>query len=334
MILPTYDCNLRCWYCTQKHESIHMSEDILQRVRHNISSAISSGKYTTMMLDWFGGEPLLAYDEVLSLTSYTAKLCSKHNMAFICGITTNGTLLDSDKISKLHDAGITSYQITIDGIKTEHDSIKRLNNVSAFEKTLENICLILPHTPCTLRFNYTHKNLKPQELITQVSDKIPENLRKNLRFSLHKVWQEDMDKIKKSDVNQLFTLAKANHLNPDMPCYDMCYADQQNFFCIFPNGKVGKCDNSDIGSVPGRILENGRIEWPLSNGYEIPVAQQSDSECYSCKYLPICWGPCAPRRKAMLQNGGVIRCYLPDRDEAMKKSILNRCMTLTGVVFD
>ena len=59
MLLPTYECNLRCWYCTQKHESIHMSEDILKRVRLNISSAISSGKYATIMLDWFGGEPLL-----------------------------------------------------------------------------------------------------------------------------------------------------------------------------------------------------------------------------------------------------------------------------------
>ena len=332
MLLPTYECNLRCWYCTQKHESIHMSEDILKRVRLNISSAISSGKYATIMLDWFGGEPLLAYDEILALTSYTAQLCSKHNMTFICGITTNGTLLDSEKISKLRDVGITSYQITIYGIKSEHDSIKRLSNKSAFEKTLENIRLILPHTPCTLRFNYTHKNLKPQELITQVSERIPENLRKNIRFSIHKVWQEDVCNINKSDVNHLFTLAKDNHLNPDMPSYDMCYADQQNFFCIFPNGKVGKCDNSDIDTVPGRILNDGRIEWPSTNGYDIPVAQQSDSECYFCKYLPICWGPCVPRRKTMLKNGGHIKCFLDDREKAMKENIINRCITLTGAI--
>lgn len=324
MVLPTYECNLNCWYCTQSHEKILMSKNLTERIKKNIHTAVESKQYSRLMLDWFGGEPLLAYDILLDLTLYAANLCKEYGLQFTSHITTNGTLLNEHRIKQLYDAGIRSYQITIDGTKEMHDTVKRLNGESAFETTLQSICKIAEHTHCIIRFNYTHKNLMPDAIISQLAERIPEGLRKNVSFSMHRVWQENSMLINKQDVDRLFSLAKNQHFNPSRSVYNMCYADQANFFCIFPNGKVGKCDNSNPNDVPGRILEDGSIEWPKGMGYDIPVAEQEDSECKSCRYLPICWGPCVPKRKSMLRTEGRIRCYISDKEDAMQENILKR----------
>ena len=33
MILPTYACNVSCWYCTQNHRNMQLSDDDVERVK-------------------------------------------------------------------------------------------------------------------------------------------------------------------------------------------------------------------------------------------------------------------------------------------------------------
>ena len=40
MILPTYRCNLSCWYCIQKHQNVDLTDEIVERIK-NISKIIS-----------------------------------------------------------------------------------------------------------------------------------------------------------------------------------------------------------------------------------------------------------------------------------------------------
>lgn len=165
MVLPTYQCNLRCWYCTQNHADMWMSDDIINRLKKRIINKLSEKEITHFHLSWFGGEPLLAYEKVLNLTIFARDYCKKHDKTFSCAITSNATLLNSERIEALRNAGVTSYQITIDGDRTTHDSIKKLVNCSAYDKTISNVDAIARHTHCTLRFNYTHENLKPESII-------------------------------------------------------------------------------------------------------------------------------------------------------------------------
>lgn len=33
MILPTYECNVRCWYCIQKHANMWLSDEDVERIK-------------------------------------------------------------------------------------------------------------------------------------------------------------------------------------------------------------------------------------------------------------------------------------------------------------
>lgn len=63
LILPTYQCNVRCWYCTQKHQDMRMGTDTLSRLKKHIEKILKQHKeINELYISWFGGEPMLEYD--------------------------------------------------------------------------------------------------------------------------------------------------------------------------------------------------------------------------------------------------------------------------------
>ena len=62
MVLPTYQCNLRCWYCPQDHESLFMDDQTFEKVKNRIRIKLNDDNIKDFHLSWFGGEPLLTYD--------------------------------------------------------------------------------------------------------------------------------------------------------------------------------------------------------------------------------------------------------------------------------
>jgi uncharacterized protein len=139
MVLPTYQCNLRCWYCVQKHEDLFMSKETVEKIKSLIIRKLSDETINELHLSWFGGDSLLAYDIVLELTKFAKEYALSLGKKFSSVITTNGTLLTPSRIDALRDAGVVNYQITIDGDRETHNSVKELGEISAYDRTLENI---------------------------------------------------------------------------------------------------------------------------------------------------------------------------------------------------
>lgn len=301
MILPTYQCNLRCWYCIQDHKNMWMSKETAQQIKDLLIKKIKDNSIKRIRLSWFGGEPLLGYNYIIDITSFAKHLTHESGKDFSCDITTNGTLLNRERITELISAGVTTYQITIDGDKATHDSIKVLRHGSAYDKTLENINIIAELGKCVLRFNYTHENLFPEAIIRDLKDKIKEENRHNVTFLLYKVWQESQEAIAQNDVNRLVDLSCEIGLNPILPTCNLCYADRKHFDCIFPNGKVEKCDNESPLSAKGQIVD-GEIMWEGNTEAHIPSFKNSKFPCHKCKYVPICWGPCVAKRSVFLKE--------------------------------
>ena len=237
MILPTYQCNLRCWYCTQDHENLFLTSKTIERIKSLIKKRLSKKGINHFLLTWFGGEPLMSYDHLLDLTIFSRDLAQSLGKTFDCSITTNGTLLTDSRIKELREAGVTHYQITIDGTPEEHDSIKILRGASAFKTTMSNINQIAQHIHTTLRFNYTKENLKPDSIIDGINQYISEEAKSNIRFSIQKVWQEESE-IDSNVVDYLINQARANGLTPSTIHHGLCYTDYRYFDCVFPNGKV------------------------------------------------------------------------------------------------
>lgn len=279
-----------------------MNDDTINKVKNLIRRNLSNSNIKTFQLSWFGGEPLLAYNQVLDITRFSRDLTISLGKTFKCSITTNGTLLTPERIQNLKDAGVTSYQITIDGDKSTHNSIKELGKISAYDLTITNINLIARHTFCYLRFNYTKDNLHPQLVISDLLKTIDSDVKKNIQFGLFKVWQEDGDSINQKDAEQLFQLSVENGLNPMFGSIGFCYTDKKYFDCVFPNGRVGKCDNHNCDEMPGTLNNDGSISWDDGTEYlySFHLFDELQSECRHCRYVPICWGPCVVKREKML----------------------------------
>lgn len=324
MVLPTYQCNLRCWYCTQNHEDLFISRETVNRIKSLIKKIMDDDEIKNFILSWFGGEPILCYDTVVELTTYAKNECEKAGKNFGCDITTNSTLLDHARINELIALGVNSFQITIDGTKEVHDKIKRLEKGSAYEKALENIEIIaLAGVSCNVRFNYTKKNLNPEGIISDLKSHLSTEALKNCNFLLYKVWQEDSNCIPQKDVDRLFSGVKELGMRPRFSILDLCYADFKNFCSIFPNGKLAKCDNLDPENLTSEILEDGTIQWSDQITQVQEIKPEDGSFCAECKYYPMCWGPCQGRRQRL---GKLDKC--PFDEKYMNDMLINYCRNI------
>lgn len=327
MILPTYQCNLRCWYCVQEHKDLWISDEDVEKIKKRITRVMQEDEVKALHISWFGGEPILAYDRIVEISEWAINLCDKLNKEYYATITTNATLLTKERIEKLRELKVVQYQITIDGDRLTHNSIKVLGQNSAFDVSLANISEIARHTRCTLRFNYTKDNLKPDVIIEDIKSRIPKEVRQNITFLIYKVWQETPESIDLNAVNRLVELSSNEDILPQLPSIGMCYADNKYFDCVFSNGKIGKCDNSNPDSkhVCGEIGDDGEIIWEGEN-YSLPGIFDEvlkANECLECKYFPTCWGPCPIKREKMMETHGKVICHFRDKDKEMREFLLN-----------
>lgn len=329
MILPTYQCNLRCWYCTQEHDNLFLNDDVIESIKHLIERKLSDDSIKKFHLAWFGGEPLMSYDKVCDLTLFAKEYSKAHDILFTSAITTNGTLLNAQRIEKLRSLGVNHYQITIDGDRMTHNSVKRLGDVSAYDRTLDNINLIARHTSVSLRFNYTKENLKPNKIFDTLKEKLDPQVTSNIAFTIFKVWQQNQNEINRQDVDILFKKGVETGMYSTLYSPGVCYADWYNFDCVFPNGHVGKCDNHSPDETPGILQKDGTIEWKedMTFFYSPHLFDNVQDCCAKCRYLPLCWGPCVVKREHSLRDNGHITCKYKVPDKDMTLYIQNLCKT-------
>ena len=330
MILPTYQCNVRCWYCTQHHRNVMLSKEDIKKIKKHIEWYLSQHELEGFHLSWFGGEPMLNFQCVEEITNYAKEYCEKHDLSFSVSITTNGTLLSKEYLEKMSDLGFTFFQITIDGTQEYHDSVKKLKDKSAYETTLRNICLIteiLPQAEICLRYNYTNDNLKPDAIIEDLNHQIPENMRGKIHLSLMKVWQQNEREVNSQVIERLVKLSRESGYKVSVGSgFSICYVDKYNFNCVFPNGRIDKCDNGEMDLSKGSISPKGNIIWEQEPPFlHYDIFSDMDSVCKSCRYLSVCYGPCPKERNKMFANGQHISCRYVDPDLHWQQEIYHYC---------
>lgn len=329
MILPTYSCNVSCWYCTQKHRNISLNDGDVERIKKHIVNYLKTHNLKRLHLSWFGGEPLLDYNRIIEISTFAKDLCNKHDLSFRNTITTNGILLSEEYLKKMSDLNFSFFQITIDGTQEEHDKVKVTKGKSAYATTLHNICLIskiIPSAEICLRYNYTMRNLKPDAFFDNLNQYLPDDVRKHVQLSIMKIWQEDEKGIDESKLDRLIENAYKFGYSVNIgPGFHSCYVDHKHFNCIFSNGEVDKCDNKDFEDCKGTINDDGHIVWneyPTFHSYTVFSHQ---NECTCCKYLPVCYGPCPMERELAYKNKRSLKCRFSDRDKIWKYRIYHYC---------
>lgn len=334
MILPTYQCNLRCWYCIQEHQNVNMTDEMVVRIKKHIEKYLLENGIKRFRLSWFGGEPLLAYKKLTDITSFSKDFCEKHNISFFCDITTNSLLLTSERIKELGEIGVASFQITIDGCREKHNQVKQNKDNSAFDKAVNNVLEIvktIPSVNCTLRINYSDQTLEPGKIMHDVNLLIPHEYRKNIKIVPCKIWQVKESEISKEKVSELYNIVRRKNYKTNTIERALCYVDYRHFNCVFPNGKIGKCDNDKLENAKGILTEDGDIVWDVPYPFELHQSFGENSECVHCKYLPYCMGPCPFKRDEMIGQFGKIVCQYPDADNIMESSIIRYCENSSNI---
>jgi uncharacterized protein len=301
---PTLECNFNCWYCYERHPKGHMSQETVNRIKQYIHRLTDDKKIEGIDLSWFGGEPLLYFNEIIyPLAGYIKRETDIHGLHFRHSITTNGYFADRDMIDKFDGIDLRFFQITLDGDRETHNKIRNHNGEPSFDTIVQNIihlCQYLPDSTVLLRINYTNEILsKDYRLILDI---IPEVVRNQIRINFQRVWQTANTASKNnqyllkniSDLREMgFRVSPDNIYRANRT--HVCYADRFNYAHINYDGKVYKCtaqDYSDEHAI-GELDSNGNIQWKkdvLEKMYA--RANFEGKKCMQCKHLPICGGPC------------------------------------------
>jgi uncharacterized protein len=96
-------------------------------------------------ITYFGGEPTIMWDEIIvPLTNYI----KENNLPIDLGITTNGTLLNEERIKFLYDNNITPL-LSIDGDRETQEFNRPCRTGNSFDLVMENIPILLKYFPNT-----------------------------------------------------------------------------------------------------------------------------------------------------------------------------------------
>ena len=122
-----HTCNLTCEYCFAKGGKYHGPSAIMtvQTAKRAIDFLVkNSGNHYNLDVDFFGGEPLMNWNVVTETVDYARSLEEKYNKHFNFTLTTNGMLLDDDKIDYLNE-NMKNVVLSLDGRREKHDEFRK-----------------------------------------------------------------------------------------------------------------------------------------------------------------------------------------------------------------
>ena len=144
-LCPTLSCNLRCGYCYEGEPTVQpvMSEEVIRRI---VDLAAKMGR-SGVTITWYGGEPLLAKDLLVSIQ----KRISDVAPVMHCSMVTNGTC-DARTYEMLVKCGLKRFQITVDGMPHIHNTRRAtITGRGTFDAVINNLRQSSDHSTISIR---------------------------------------------------------------------------------------------------------------------------------------------------------------------------------------
>jgi len=327
-INPTMNCNFKCWYCYQEHMPSKMREETVESVKQLISKISKKEKLKLFHVSFFGGEPLIYFEQVIVPIIDTLLLETKKNKKKLeIGFTTNGYLIDDKFINYIKENKlVTHFQITLDGCKESHDKVRFITKEKgSYEHIVNNIKKLVENEMfVSVRVNYTSDNIDSTYKIADDLLIIDNKFGKeNMIVDFHRVWQDNQ----KDDINVIVDRniaifkekginAKVTDYNPDSVRFS-CYADKKNSAQINFNGDVFKCTAGDLKSEcrDGYIDKNGEIIWENNSLEKRMNSKFHNKPCLTCRLLGVCNGGCSKHALDALNNKDYCMYYFDEKEK-------------------
>lgn len=329
-LMPTFECNFRCTYCYENfpdcennfpdtNMSMDLQRNIVKYVKKNIKS------YSGLIIEWYGGEPLLKKNTIFKLGKEVADICKTMYKPYFSTITTNGYLLDIETFRELLACKILKFHITLDGFEHIHDRHRILESgEGTYKVILKNLKDIRDNIRTSnfsivIRVNVTNTLLP--ELHTWIHY-LYEEFGKDKRFKFFFRAVEDRggnsiqgmrEDILVDQKVMYEQMTKAN-VPIDYSFYyygtllnATCIASKRNAYIIDPYGNIRKCgeylrdDRTIVGQVEseGFILKKDKFAQWFTNR----VTERE--KCKTCKLISACYNSSCPMRAEFLNKD----CY-------------------------
>ncbi len=335
IVILNLDCNLGCIYCYEgKRKGKHyMSADTADDFVDFIKSGIKNkdGVY----LIFYGGEPLLSVDTIVSISREVNALTKKRGKAFGFNLTTNGTLLTPQIVKRLKQLGLRSANITLDGPKAVHDTFRPFKSgTGSFNTIVRNIkdvhSLIEVHIGGNFtrdRFrefprllDYLNRNgLGPGKIASVEFDPVFQESKKYAVPDFHEgcksakePWLRDASVFLREEIlRRGFSTQK---IEPTV-----CAMEQQDMLVVNYDGTLYKCPGLVgrkkfcVGSLKTGIIAHHKTH---------RIGNWKNEKCLACAYLPLCFGGC--RYMKLLQAGAMtgVNCRKTYFDKTLESFVL------------
>lgn len=346
IIMPNMDCNFACPYCYERHDRTNRMTDATESaLKIWLGSVIDTHKL--VLLNWFGGEPLLSPDRILSITEFALRRCRENGVSLLSHITTNGYAFTPSLVSRLVALEIFGYQITMDGPQGIHDRTRILRSgKGTFARILDNVitlCEASERVKVALRVNFNHKNV---HAIPELLAQLPQPIRAQLRVVYEPIFggsdQSATANLPGDAISRALTeyYQLATDMGFDVTLGGLgigklayCYAEREHQYIVNFNGDVFKCSVGDFAP-------SGRVGFINAEGTFVRDQPQWDDwfsmslfeeACERCTFLPLCMGGCRKDRIENKRTGSYCHLVPTNTSNALKsvafgsfKEILDR----------
>lgn len=304
-INTSLQCNLKCWYCYETHipKSL-MPLSLVDKILKHLELKATSEPFKMLRLTFFGGEPMMNYKAVAALLDGVKSQSEQHDYKAMVTFVTNGTYLSEQYVELLRPFD-TFFQITIDGDRPTHDSIRTYKHQTSehgsYDKIISGIRLFNDADPrfrFLIRINYDDRVLQNLDHLISDLDFLD---RSRTVISLQRIWQH-----KPTEKTNDMVIEGINLINSHgflvgsyslSSRFDGCYADNMNQAVINYDGSVFKCTARDFAKSKalGRLNSLGFIEWDtqaVTARHNLTIPDM----CLKCSLLPSCPGICSQKR--------------------------------------
>lgn len=334
-INPTLACNMSCWYCYESHKNMPaMSADVKQSVLLLIDKLLADNKLKKLNLSFFGGEPLLYFDKVVvDIINHAKMQCKAFDAKLSIHFTTNAYLLTDNVLKHLEGLDV-SFQITLDGGKQVHDSVRKTKGGEpTYARIVEHIHQTLSRGfSVGVRFNYTAKSIPSFIDVVKDFSHLPQEQKHLVNFTFQRVWQDnegDASQVEQQveHIERAFEQAGLFVNNAKSYIVPYCYADGVNTAVVNYNGDLFKCTARDFApkSKEGTLAADGTLRWNERLRKRMSIRHGSDT-CLQCRIYPICHGGCSQMK--LEAPDGISSCPKGYDDDKIKKIMEGRALYL------
>lgn len=311
----TQACNFDCPYCFEPHiPNTEISAEVQQRIVDFV--ARQAPTLRTVNIDWYGGEPLLALDQLISLDARIRAVCDAHGAVFRSSISTNGSLLTEEVAQRLaSQTSVQSVRICVDGPEAIHDAYRPMaDGNGSFQLIWRNLEAASAHLQVKLRINVDkdnaatvpdlleqvrHSRMRLDNVVIAIKPIISSRLRPRSEAFSPREWSRIEPALK----NTVLDMGLALDLKEEKSC-GHCVVFSTKQYMVDSAGNLYKCsDTFAPDEAVGVLRDRGEIELHrerLDPWLEFPT--KYDSQCRSCAALPLCMGGCTFRRFASDSN--------------------------------